>query len=128
MKTRSYVSPALARAAQRRERVLAADLGLLVGEPERREVLPQHGRGGRLALDEHRPRGAPRERLDAERAGAGEQVEHVAPSTSPSIANSASRTRSEVGRVRRPARRLQAPAAEASRDHAHRANRSGPRP
>ena len=61
-------------APRARRRGAARALG---AELERREVLAQDGRRARVALDEHGARGAARERLDAERAGAGEQVEHA---------------------------------------------------
>ena len=39
-------------------------------------VRPRHGGAGPVALDEHHAAGAPAGGLEAERAGAGEQVEH----------------------------------------------------
>ena len=64
---------------------------------------------------------APREqRLEPERARAGEEVEHPRVlHESPRIENSASRTRSEVGRVATPLGRGEAPAAPAAGDDPH---------
>ena len=45
-------------------------------EPQRLDVLPQQRPRLRAVVDEQAKRSAARDRLDAERAGAGEQVEH----------------------------------------------------
>ena len=72
-----------------------------------------------LALDEHDPLGPARQRLDAERAGAGEQVEHPRPlqlaeHREQRLAHALRR------RPRGPApRRLEPPAPETPGDHAH---------
>ena len=53
-----------------------------------------------LLLDEDGPRRPPAQRLQAERAGAGEEVDHGrSATTSPRMLNIDSRTRSLVGRV-----------------------------
>src|SRR5436309_14031622 len=46
-------------------------------EASRLEVLTERPHSLRVALDERRGEGASRERLDAERAGTGEEVEHA---------------------------------------------------
>src|SRR5205085_5300026 len=106
-----------------RERLSLTHIRVRLLERERREILPQYPRRTRVALDEHRPRSAARERLDAERARAREQVEH---------ARSLHRSQQREGRLahaigcrtrRPPTRRRQPPAAEPSADHAHLAER-----
>ena len=67
------------RTPQRGERLGAAHLGPSRREPQRAEVLAQHVQHAGVALDEHRALGAARERLDPQRPGAGEQVEHPRP-------------------------------------------------
>ena len=61
-------------AGQRAQRVLAEDGRV---QPQLVEVRVDHAAGVAVRLDEGRRRGAARERLEAHRAGAGEQVEHV---------------------------------------------------
>ncbi len=77
MNTRSYVS--LPARALRRARcgVDPAQLGGLRADPQRRQILRQHARRGAVTLHENRACGTTRERLDAERAAAREQVEHA---------------------------------------------------
>src|SRR5438445_3744174 len=60
---------------EERQRV-RADHRRAAGKTRRLEVLPERDDGSRALLDECRVGRAPRERLDPERAGAGEQVEH----------------------------------------------------
>jgi hypothetical protein len=55
--------------------------------PERVEVGLQRGRRPAVLLDEHRPLGAARQRLDPERAGARVQVEHRAPASAPAASS-----------------------------------------
>ena len=65
-----------------------------------------------VALDERAVRGAPRQRLEAERAAAGIEVGDRAPTTTSRLAsalNTASRTLSVVGRVRSRRRRAELP-------------------
>ena len=103
MKTRSYVSPRSRAVPQRREGVAAAQLGALGADPERRQVLPQHGRRAPRRARRTRRCAAPRESASMPSAPVpANRSSTRAPPTSPSIANSASRTRSEVGRVARP--------------------------
>ena len=80
-------------------------------QPRGWRIGAQRGEGGAVAFDEGRVRGAARQRLQPERAGAGEGVQHPAPATvsrppqgaCSSMSNSACRTRSAVGRVACPA-------------------------
>ena len=84
-------------------RVAAEDAGD-AAQAQRRDVLAhQRARLGAV-VDEQRECGAARERLDPERAGAGEQVEHARAGDRIAIGvrrmlNSASRSRSAVGRT-----------------------------
>ena len=84
------------------EGVLAEDGRAL--ERELVEVAVDGPAGLAVALDEGRVGGAAGERLEPHRAGAGEQVEHLASSTGPGPIRlkAASRTRSAVGRVSLP--------------------------
>ena len=91
--------------------------------PRSREVAPDGGDRGRGAVHEHRLGGA---RATAPRCRARRSRRRgrarARPDTSPRIENSASRTRSAVGRVRRPAAWTQTAAAELA---ARRPSRSG---
>jgi len=70
---------------------------------QRREVRPQRVERDRGRLDDHRPGRPAGERLDRHRARSGEEVEHDPPlDVIPRIANTASRTRSVVGRTEVP--------------------------
>ena len=85
--------------------VAAEDLGD-AGQAEGLDVAADEAARLGVLLDEQAEGGAARQRLQAERAGAGEQVEHLdaVEARNPSMPcarmlNTASRTRSEVGRV-----------------------------
>src|SRR3954447_22824026 len=98
------------------------------GEPERVEIGPDHGHRAGLALDEQRARGAPRQRLDAQRARPGEQVEHAR-----AVERPEGREQRLAPPIRRrpraaPRRRLQAAAAEPARYDAHGGTRPRPPP
>ena len=72
------------------------------GQADRVDVAAQDVDGRAVGLDEDRVRRATRQRLEPDRAGAGEQVEHPRPGQVDERAselNSASRARSDVGRV-----------------------------
>ena len=87
------------------ERTLAAHLG---AQPERLRGCARSPASPPRRVDERRLRGAPRQRLDRQRAGAREQVEHARiRRRRPRIENSASRTRSD-GRVAPPPAAAQA--------------------
>ena len=69
---------------ERLERMRGAELGRVAAEdagdaaePERRDVLADERARLGAVVDEQREGGAARERLEPERAGAGEQVEHA---------------------------------------------------
>src|SRR5262245_12389512 len=69
---------------ERRERMRRAELGRVApehagdaGEPERGDVLAQQRARLRGVVDEQREGGTARERLEPERAGAGEEIEHA---------------------------------------------------
>ena len=126
MKTRSYVSlrvRALRSAASASARRTSASIGSI---PSARRLSRSARSARRVALDEHRACRAARERLDPQRAGAGEQVEHAR--SGDVREHREQRLPDAVGggpRGRRAPRRLQAPAAELSRDHPHASNRRG---
>src|SRR5687768_14433710 len=65
--------------AQRAARRPGVHACLRLGQPEGIVIRPDDGDRARVALDEQRARGAPRQRLDAERARAGVEVEHPGP-------------------------------------------------
>ena len=100
-KTRSYARPRRAALREEAQGVGAAHLARSTPSASRlRADGPQRGR--RRASTNVASRGAARERLDAQRARAGEQVEHArAVERRRGCENSASRTRSAVGRVAR---------------------------
>ena len=95
-------------------------------EAEGSEVLPQRGERGAGALDERRARRPAGEGLDAERAGAGVEIEH------PGAADVAERREERLahavarGTRRPPAGGHQPAAAEAAGDHAHVPAPAGP--
>ena len=80
-----------------------------------------------VVVDEGDVRGAARERFEAERAASRrtDRARARRGSASPRIENSASRTRSEVGRVLVARRGLEGPASVGAGDHAHQRSRLG---
>ena len=98
MNTQAKGSAAGASRAERRPHVDADD-GRAVGQSELAQVACEHRQGAAVALDEDRAGRAARERLDAQRAGAGVEVQHRAGGGGPRMLKSASRTREAVGRV-----------------------------
>ena len=64
-----------ARPAQETQHILARDVA--AADPDGVQVALDRGHRARVALDEDGARGAARERLDAERAGARVEVEHA---------------------------------------------------
>src|SRR5712692_9889856 len=102
-----------------REHVGGDDLRALA-ESDRRDVLPKGVEGRRRSLDERDARRAARERLDAERAGAGEEVESARVGDD-RPEDPEERLADPVGRRPRPspAWRVERAALGASRDDAH---------
>ncbi len=92
--------PRAGRLAQEGEGVAAIDDRRV--ELEGGEVASDRRDRPGVPVDEGRVPRPPRETLDPERSRAREQVEHARSPSGPRIEKSASRTRSEVGRVPRP--------------------------
>ena len=101
-RTREYVSPRSTCVTEGRGDVAAAQLDLRLRRARARRGWPSTPPPRGRRLDEHGALGPARERLDAQRARSRVEVEHAAPSSGPRMLNSASRTRSDVGRVPRP--------------------------
>src|SRR5205823_3431372 len=118
---------AAACALQDIEHVCAAHLGLAGIDLQRAEILAQHARRARVALDEHGACRPAREGLDSERAGAGEQVEDERSCDVPEQREDGLAHLVRGWPRAPPPRRRQAPATQPSRDHPHRTNRSGRR-
>ena len=69
-RTRSYASPRSRASRSARRTGIRRTLRLRLAEPQGLEVGPDRGRRTGVALDQHGPRGAARERLDGQRARA----------------------------------------------------------
>ena len=76
MNTRSYVSSRARALRSARERVSAPHLGLALVQPESLQIRPQRRQRAASRSTNTARCGAPRQRLDPQRAGAREQVEH----------------------------------------------------
>ncbi len=78
---------------------LGADDARAILEPQLAQVAAEGDQRLVIALDEDRATGAARQRLEAQRAGPGVEIEHAASGGGPRMLKIASRTFAAVGRV-----------------------------